>query len=358
MKFITINCGYSPIYTQMMKSNNFCTTVKAPFSKVRKVASITLIGLVMFPLFSFAQGKSTRYSSAQAKYSQRHSGNADALYADGIKIKRDLFMIDKVQMDRASKNDEIPADELYGGVWKDNTINCYKSVDYVPDNFRADLRGFTIPIKGIVTSKFGPRWGRMHTGIDLNLNTGDTVRAAFDGKIRIRSYNAGGYGYYITIRHPNGLETVYGHLSGFLVSENQNVKSGQPIALGGSTGRSTGPHLHFEIRFLGKPMDPARIVDFENKECYQDYYVINGSSFSPSRYASSDQVYAKYSSRSAKYSRDNKYTRGYVSSHKVSSGETLSQIAERNGTTVRKLCSLNGISKHTKLRPGKTLRIK
>jgi hypothetical protein len=121
--------------------------------------------------------------------------------------------------------------------------------------------GYQIPIKNRVNSKFGWRRGRLHAGIDLQLRIGDTVRAAFDGVVRLSEYH-GGYGNCVMIRHYNGIETLYGHLSLKLVKPGELVNAGQVIGLGGSTGRSTGPHLHFETRFLGRPFDPQKIIDF------------------------------------------------------------------------------------------------
>ncbi len=343
-----------------MMKYNLLSTVKKTSAKAQKIATITFIGAMLFPTFSFARVKSDKYNYAQGKvkYKQRHYANADALYADGIKIKKDLFMIDNAQMERAYKADAIPADKLYGGIWNDSYVNCYKSLENVPDSFNINLRGFSMPTMGYTTSNYGPRGGRHHYGIDLKLNTGDTVYAAFDGKIRIKRYEGAGYGYFLTIRHPNGLETVYGHLSQFLVDENQNVKSGQPIALGGSTGRSTGPHLHFETRFLGKPIDPNRIIDFQNKSCHRDNYIVNTSSFAPQNSSYSvEAIYSKYSSRSNhKYS--SKYSSKRIRTHRVARGETLAKIARKNGITVKKLCSLNKISKKSKVRTGKTLRVR
>ncbi|MBP1617390.1 MAG: hypothetical protein H6Q14_1217 [Bacteroidetes bacterium] len=339
-----------------MMKYNLPVTVKIVSLLARKIVSISFIAAMLFPAFAFGKVKQDKYNYAQTKvkYKQRHSGNVDALYADGIKIKRDLFMIDKAQIDRTNKADAVPSDKLYGGIWNENYVNCYKSIENFPDSFKVNLKGFTIPTLGFVTSRFGPRWGRFHYGIDLKVNVGDTIYAAFDGKVRVKSYERGGYGYFLVIRHSNGLETVYGHLSGFIADVDQNVKSGQPIALGGSTGRSTGPHLHFETRFLGRAIDPSRIVDFENKVCHRDYYIVDSKSFSPNRSGGSSEIlYAKYSSRS-----HNKYTSGRVRTHRVSSGDTLAEIAQRNGTTVKKLCALNNISKRTTLRPGKTLRVR
>jgi murein DD-endopeptidase MepM/ murein hydrolase activator NlpD len=128
----------------------------------------------------------------------------------------------------------------------------------LPDEFKIDLRNFTMPTDSKqVTSVYGQRWGRLHAGLDIKVYIGDTIRAAFDGKVRIVKYDARGYGKFVVIRHPNGLETYYGHLSKQLVKENQDVKSGEPIGLGGNTGRSTGSHLHFETRLCGISINPA-----------------------------------------------------------------------------------------------------
>ena len=190
-----------------------------------------------------------------------------------------------------------------------------------------------------VTSKYGPRRRRMHEGIDLKLQVGDTVRAAFDGKVRIRKFERRGYGYYLVIRHPNGLETVYGHLSRFLVNENDIVRAGDAIALGGNTGRSTGPHLHFETRFLGQAINPAEIIDFERCEPIKPQYVFRNIKIKGRKsniYTSSDQN---------------------IVFHRVRSGDNLSVIAKKYGTTVSQLCRLNGITTKTIIRPGQSLRL-
>ena len=123
----------------------------------------------------------------------------------------------------------------------------------------------------------------MHKGIDLKVQIGDTIYAAFDGKVRLTKYERKGYGYYTILRHENGLETVYGHLSKFLVKPDQYVKAGDPIALGGNTGRSTGPHLHFETRFMGYAINPDAIFDFTNKTTQTDSYTFNKKTFEQRR---------------------------------------------------------------------------
>ncbi len=218
-------------------------------------------------------------------------------------------------------------------------------------NATNELRGRVYSISGKVSSYFGMRWGRMHYGIDLKVQVGDTIRAAFDGKVRICQYEGRGYGYYVVVRHSNGLETVYGHLSEFLVSEDEAVKSGEAIALGGNTGRSTGPHLHFETRFLGRPFNPAQIINFDTKLCYNDSYLVNTKSISS---PASSRNYAYEKSKKTKKG-SNKYAS--VKYHRIKKGDTLASIARRYGVTVKKLCSLNNLNSRTTLKTGKSLRV-
>lgn len=145
---------------------------------------------------------------------------------------------------------------------------------FLPARFKVDLRGFAMPTPSRkITSNFGRRWGRNHKGIDVKVYIGDTISSAFDGKVRIVGYDANGWGYYVCIRHSNGLETLYGHLSRQLVKEDEIVRAGQPIGLGGVTGRTNGSHLHFETRLLGVAINPALLFDFANQDVTGDYYI-------------------------------------------------------------------------------------
>lgn len=312
--------------------------------------------LLVFPMCSFAQGnlnlkKETR---SELTYKQRHSkSNQNDLYADGIKIKRDLSLIKEAQEERVLDMDEIPADELYGSIWNNRYVNVYGSLENIPSQFTVDLSNFTMPTMGYTTSNYGHRGRRMHHGIDLKVQIGDTIYAAFDGKVRLTQFERRGYGNYVVIRHPNGLETVYGHLSKFLVSPDDVVKSGDPIALGGNTGRSTGSHLHFETRFLGKSIDPTNIVDFENKLIRYDSYVLNTATLGTP--GSRSLASARSTAISSK--KNNKYATGTVSYYRIKKGDTLSAIARRSGTSVKKICQLNNISPNQTLRLGKSLRI-
>ena len=166
-----------------------------------------------------------------------------------------------------------PAGDIYS-TW-DHT-SALIAPGALPPNYKVDLRVFAMPTPSRkITSKFGPRWGRQHKGLDIKVYIGDTIYAAFDGKVRIVKYNAGGWGYYVVLRHPNGLETLYGHLSKQLVKEDEIVRAGQPIGLGGNSGASTGSHLHFETRLLGTAINPALMFDFEAQDVTGDYYVVN-----------------------------------------------------------------------------------
>lgn len=232
-----------------------------------------------------------------------------------------------------------PADDIYNNIWTRSKLNPYKiSVDSLPDSVWIDCSRFSIPSRGYVTSQFGPRRYRYHYGIDLKVNVGDSIVCAFDGKVRIIDYEGRGYGNYIVVRHDNGLETVYAHLSAVLVTHDQRVKSGELIAFGGNTGHSTGPHLHFETRYLGNAINPANIINFETKNIIDDYYLITKK-------------------RSFYYQREVKVVHA-AKYYKIRNGDNLGQIAARNGTSVKALCRLNGISTKTKIKPGQRLRIR
>lgn len=261
------------------------------------------------------------------------------------------------------EQEQSPASELYQE-W-DNRY-AHKRTQ-MPDTFKIDLRHFCMPTPSrVVTSNFGNRWGRPHKGLDIKVYIGDTIRAAFSGKVRIVRYEAGGYGKYIIIRHPNGLETIYCHLSKQLVSENQSVKAGEVIGLGGNTGRSTGSHLHFETRLCGVALNPALMFDFRNQDVTGDYYVYNVNTYDEE---SVEATRLRGKVGNGGYTRDlvqNGEPGSYKDKkhadndellyHKVKNGETLASIAKLRGVTVEKICSLNHLSANAKVRPGMILR--
>jgi murein DD-endopeptidase MepM/ murein hydrolase activator NlpD len=218
---------------------------------------------------------------------------------------------------------------------------------------------FVCPVNGVVTSRYGYRSGRHHSGIDLDLDIGDTVKAAWSGKVRYAKYNDGGFGNLVIIRHYNGLETFYAHLSKFSVVPDQEVKAGDVIGLGGNTGRSFGPHLHFEVRFYDAAMNPEEVIDFNLKKCKDENLFVHASLFLPGA-KPSDTFKAESQTSEDPVEEPVEEpiilaaTRKY---YKIRSGDTLSEIAARNKTTVSKLCQLNGINTRTTLQIGRSLRI-
>ena len=266
----------------------------------------------------------------------------------------------KAFMDILMQEEEEPEIDIYTESWNSQAVNPYAGMD-VADNVRIDVSEYSMPVPGYITSPYGyrKRFRRQHKGIDLKLHVGDTVRAAFSGKVRLTRYDRRGYGYYVIVRHHNGLETVYGHLSKFLVKPNQDIKVGEPIALGGNTGRSTGPHLHFETRYMGYPINPMAIFDFPNQTTHTDFYTFSKRTYTQARdYSPNANVqYAE------KWLKTNKPKNTYSSTgtkrtHRVRRGESLSKIASKYGTSVNSLCRLNGISRNTKIQVGKVLRVR
>ena len=288
--------------------------------------------------------------NATDKHNQHHQD----LLQNQIAVYEEINLLDTLAMKELEISDKLSlASELYGNDWNQERVNPYNASKMeLPDSMIIDLSNYCIPHNGYITSNYGWRRRRMHRGIDIKVQTGDTIRAAFDGKIRLTKYERRGYGYYVIIRHDNGLETIYGHLSKFLVKPDQEVVAGEPIALGGNTGRSTGSHLHFETRYLGMDINPNAIFDINNKTIK-----VNQFSFSPKLLASKGP--SAIHVNGTKYGYNNGKSGGSgTATYRVRKGDTLSRIAQRNGTTVNRLCNLNGIKKTSTLRPGQVLRLR
>ena len=287
---------------------------------------------------------------------------AQDLLARQAPIDRKLKAVDSVALHRLILNEQYdtPAADLYED-W--NNKYAHRATE-LPDTFKINLRGFCMPTDNrVVTSNFGARWGRQHKGIDVKVYIGDTIRAAFSGKVRMVKYEAGGYGKYVVIRHGNGLETIYGHMSKHLVAEDEIVEAGQPIGLGGNTGRSTGSHLHFETRLCGVALNPALMFDFKNQDVVGDYYMFYRDTYQKESIVanrlrgvngrgdivSDEDMELAIAAPEATYTKNVKF-------HKVKSGETLSSIARKRHTTVNAICKLNRIGKNIRLMPGQILK--
>ncbi|MCH5306630.1 MAG: peptidoglycan DD-metalloendopeptidase family protein [Prevotella sp.] len=291
---------------------------------------------------------------------------AQDLLARQAPIDRKMKAVDSLALKRLifTNNYESAVESLY-----DEWSNKYAHRETaLPDSFRISLRNFCMPTTSrVLTSNFGARWGRQHKGLDIKVYIGDTIRSAFAGKVRIVRYEGRGYGKYIVIRHQNGLETIYGHLSKQLVSEDQEVEAGEVIGLGGNTGRSTGSHLHFETRLCGVAINPALMFDFRNQDVVDDYYMfhkdsyqreglianrirgVNGTGFDATDDDGSDEMQLAETSSANTYARPSRL-------HKVRKGETLSSIARKRGTSVATLLKLNHMKSSAKIRPGQILK--
>ena len=289
---------------------------------------------------------------------------AQDLLARQAPVDRRMKTVDTIMLRNIITREEAesPAGELYAN-W-DNKY-AHRATE-LPENFKIDLRHFCMPTTSrVITSNFGARWGRQHKGIDIKVYIGDSIRAAFSGKVRIVRYEGGGYGKYIVIRHNNGLETIYGHLSKQLVEENQEVRAGEVIGLGGNTGRSTGSHLHFETRLCGVALNPALMFDFREQDVTGDYYAFNRNSYEKES-TTANRLRGKPDSNTSAngesggdFGEGNRTTKGMpadVQYHKVAKGETLEKIANKRGVTIDTICRLNHIKKTSRLRPGQILR--
>jgi murein DD-endopeptidase MepM/ murein hydrolase activator NlpD len=221
------------------------------------------------------------------------------------------------------------------------------SPDMMPDFFTGGpitsgylLSQFSLPAKGKVISRFGPRSGRMHTGTDIKLTKGDTIYAAFDGQVTMSRYYYG-YGNLVVIDHGHNIETYYSHLSKCLVNTSRFVRMGEPIGLAGATGRATTTHLHFEVRENNKPYDAELVFDFENGKVRNEVVAVQNlaslhKELKPKGYSVNQPVSQKYV---------------------VRPGDSLYKIARYTKTTINALCALNNLTENSILQIGQVLHI-
>ena len=250
---------------------------------------------------------------------------------------------------------------VYDSNWDDNSTNPYgiEQKD-LPDEWAIwlvdSLDQYHCPFQGSVyhRGKFGVRRGRRHQGVDIPLKTGDPVYATFTGKVRVSKY-WGAFGNLVVIRHDNGLETFYAHLSKRNVEVGDWVNAGDVIGLGGSTGRSTGPHLHFETRHNGFAFDPQWLIDFEKGTLRHRLFVLKKKYFNIySNYEQDFEDELKNEEDDKKEDAEREAMRWYT----IKSGDTLGRIAINNGTTVNAICKLNGIKPTTTLKIGRKIRVR
>ena len=251
--------------------------------------------------------------------------------------------------------------DVFGKYWDETSSNPYKmSTDSLPYSWSIwlvdSLDQYHCPFQGTIhpRGKFGPRRGRRHQGVDIPLKTGDPIYATFTGRVRMSKY-MGGFGNLIVIRHENGIETFYGHLSQRNVEAGDWVNAGDVIGLGGSTGRSTGPHLHYETRYNGFAFDPQWLINFNTGELRHRLFVLKKKYF---------DIYSNYEQdfedewKNEEDDKKEEAERAAMRWHVVKSGDTLGRIAINNGTTVSAICKLNGITPKTVLKIGRRLRVR
>jgi murein DD-endopeptidase MepM/ murein hydrolase activator NlpD len=274
-------------------------------------------------------------------------------------IAEESFSINWAPTNKVVKiSDQIQIDSVwvtafeYYSKWDSHYVDIYDFEAYqIKDTLFLTLynleagEAWNMPlVKTIATSGFGPRWGRIHYGVDINLRMGEAIYSTYDGIVRVKGFDRNGWGYYYLVRHKNGIETLYGHLSKHIAELGDEVKAGDLLGHGGSTGRSTGPHLHYEARYRGLAFNPNQIFDFQKMEPVTRVLAITKNLFST--YSNSQSVPNKgTSTRSAAY-------------HKVKSGETLGSIAKKYRVTVSQITRLNKISSTSILRIGQSLRVK
>ena len=244
---------------------------------------------------------------------------------------------------------------LYKNIWNSTQIKYpantlpNKNDTVIISLFSSGDSPFVMPVKGQILSKFGPRHRRMHTGTDIRLNSGDTVRCAFDGRVRLaKSFR--GYGNLVLVRHSNGLETIYAHLKAIKVKVNDTIKAGDLIGLGGRTGRATCNHLHFETRLFGEPFDSNKYIDYETFALRSDKVIYKNKQFVTDLNDLRDKPAPENKLLLASSGKG-------TSKHVIRKGDNLWVIAKRYNTTVKKLCAANKITASKTLKVGSVIRI-
>lgn len=232
------------------------------------------------------------------------------------------------------------------------------SMDSLPDEISIQLlkgtERFCFPVKNVKTSPYGWRWNRPHRGVDIRLNVGDPVHCAFNGVVRI-ARPMGAYGNLVVVRHYNGLETVYGHLSKIKVKPLQVVSAGQVLGLGGSTGRSTGPHLHFEVRFQYEAFDPEWILDFSDYSLRTHRLYLDKTYFGIRKPRAGEDLAYKADKSIVPEEQPKKEPNKPVYAT-LKNNEDLESFAKRNYTTADKIKTLNPNEK--KFKSGTRLRVR
>lgn len=250
---------------------------------------------------------------------------------------------------------ESTKNDIKGAFWDTTVYNPYK--DYVITYpFKVEFQDsvYESPINKdkVITSRYGWRRGRAHKGIDIDLITGDSVVSMLDGVVRFARYSRG-HGRTVVVRHYNGLETTYAHLSRIAVKANDTVSKGQYLGKGGNTGNSRGSHLHLVTSYKGEYIHPEYLFDFSeaNKIRAKELWVTQKWTRAHFHNARRRSKLALYETKEDANKSLIKQTKVYV----VRSGDTLSRISKRNNITIASICKTNSIRRNSTLRIGQKL---
>ncbi|RZS93783.1 M23 family metallopeptidase [Aquimarina brevivitae] len=257
----------------------------------------------------------------------------------------------------ASALDESDAEEVLGdmtGFWETDRFNPFTEEVNYPFVLQFQTDSFAAPVnkKMHVTSRYGWRRGRPHRGIDIDLVTGDDVKSILSGKVRYVGYTSG-FGNTVVVRHYNGLETVYAHLSSFTVSVNQEIEKGHIIGKGGVSGNARGSHLHLEVRYYGNTINPEYLFDFsESSKIHANSIYVTEKWTSPRYHRSTRQSKIEVCTT---LQEAEKFTPAKNEIYVVKKGDTLYRIANKYGVKITQLCKKNAIKHSTPLRIGQRL---
>lgn len=345
-----------------------------------KKRDILIVLLAIISLSSFGQrSRSRSYVVPTLEQLPRHV--IDTIATKDPETKVVIFSNNTWEYYRPVVGKRLDKFDVYKYNWDTSSVFSYRNIELVqiPEvvelKLAKKLNEFHPPIVGKVFSKYGPRRRRNHNGVDIPLKMGEPIYATFEGKVRYAKYNSGGFGYLVIVRHPNGLETWMAHLSKLNCEVGDFVKAGQVVGFGGNTGRSRGPHLHFEMRYQDQTFDPEFLIDFEGGELKYLTFALEKQFFNIHSRASelleeddydevlpesllataSDEAIMKVAEKQVDQAATSSNKPTY---YKVKSGDNLGKIALRNGTTVSNICKLNGIKSTTILQIGKSLRVK
>lgn len=237
-----------------------------------------------------------------------------------------------------------PAHELYGtSAWKSSYVNPFSQYGdkHIPYGYAIKWDSYAMPLSSYshISSKFGfrSRFQRMHYGVDFATPVGTRVLSSDDGMVRYVGWQSSGYGLYIIVRHGNGAETIYAHLSKVFVKRGDSVRCGEVIALSGNTGASTGPHLHYEIRFLGIPINPEILVNFSEQKLLHNVLVFT------------KDFYRSYNDKSVVHGEKLVTVRSPIDG-------TVADVAQALDVPLELICQLNGLPPDMPVKKGRIFR--